>query len=76
MDKSFEWKGNKEVIRSIYVIGGSGMLIDKTNEQDDFIIIDDGQDMSIRVHEGGLDVFAFTVPAATGYPTYAQRMMW
>jgi redox-sensitive bicupin YhaK (pirin superfamily) len=74
-DDSFEWKGDKSVILSLYVLGGSGMLNEKTIEQDDFIIIDDGMDISIKVHKGGLDVFAFTVPASIGYPTYAQRMM-
>ena len=74
-DKSFGWKGDKEVIHSLYVLGGSGMLNDKTIEQDDFIIIDDGANMDFKVHKGGLDIFAFTVPASIGYPTYAQRMM-
>jgi redox-sensitive bicupin YhaK (pirin superfamily) len=75
-DKSFQWKGESNVIRSLYVVGGSGMLNDKTIEQDDFIIIDDGADINVNVHKGGLDVFAFTVPVSTGYPTYAQRMRY
>ncbi len=73
--KSFHWKGDKEAIRSLYVVGGSGMLNDKTIEQDDFIIIDDGADLNFNVHKSGLDIFVFTVPVSTGYPTYAQRMM-
>lgn len=74
-DHPFEWQGDNAVIRSLYVLGGSGMLNDKTIEQDDFIIVDDGADISINVHKGGLDVFAFTVPASIEYPTYSQRMM-
>jgi redox-sensitive bicupin YhaK (pirin superfamily) len=70
----FLWKGKKEEIRSLYVVKGSGTINDKTVEQDDFIIIDDGSDASFLSHKGGLDVFAFTVPVVTGYPTYAQRM--
>jgi len=72
---AFQWEGNKEVIRSLYIIGGSGMLDGKTIEQDDFIIIDDGSSISITPHRGGLDIFAFTVPATPGYPTYAHRMI-
>ncbi len=74
-NSSFEWKGKKEEIRSLYIISGSGSLNGKTVEQDDFIIVDDGSDISLSTHEGGMDVFAFTVPISTGYPTYAQRMM-
>ena len=73
--KTFELKGNKEMIRSLYILDGSGMLNDKTIEQDDFVIIDDGADLNFNVHNSGLDVFVFTVPVSTGYPTYAQRMM-
>ena len=74
-DNPFTWGGDKNVIRSLYVIGGSGMLDGKTIEQDDFIIIDDGADILLNAHRDGLDIFAFTVPATTGYPTYAHRLM-
>jgi redox-sensitive bicupin YhaK (pirin superfamily) len=75
-EKPFDWSGNKEEIRSLYVIGGSGMINGKTVEQDDFIIVDDGTDLTIQPHgEDKLDVFAFTVPAQTTYPTYSQRMI-
>ena len=74
-DKPFEWAGNKEEIRSFYVISGSATINGKTVEQDDFIIVDDGTDLTIQPHhEEKLDLFAFTVPAETGYPTYSQRM--
>ena len=33
-DKPFAWEGDKNAIRSLYVIGGSGMLDGKTIEQD------------------------------------------
>ena len=72
---SFEWKGNKDVIRSLYILKGSGTLNDKTIEQDDYVILDSGEDISVKGHEGGVDIFAFTVPATIGYPTYAQRLM-
>jgi redox-sensitive bicupin YhaK (pirin superfamily) len=75
-DNPFDWSGNKEEIRSLYIIGGSGMINGKTVEQDDFIIVDDGTDLIIKSHgEDKLDVFAFTVPVKTAYPTYIQRMM-
>jgi len=70
----FQWNGNKEQIRSLYIISGSGTINGNTVEQDDFIIIDDGIDLVFQPHEDNLDVFAFTVPAQTGYPTYSQRM--
>jgi redox-sensitive bicupin YhaK (pirin superfamily) len=71
----FEWKGNAEVIRSLYIVGGSGMINGKTVEQDDFVIIDDGTDVSMQAHPGGLDVFILTVPAKPGYQTYAHRLI-
>lgn len=71
----FKMEGKKEAIRSLYIIAGSGTLNGKTVEQDDFIIIEDGADASLISHDGGIDVFEFTVPAQPGYPTYAQRMM-
>ncbi|MBK9983338.1 MAG: hypothetical protein IPP15_13245 [Saprospiraceae bacterium] len=73
-DKAYEWKGNKDEIRSLYVVGGSGTINGKTIEQDDFIIVDDGADLDLQPHEDKLDVFAFTVPAKTDYATYSQRM--
>jgi len=74
-ESPFNWEGDKNVIRSLYIISGSGMLDGKTIEQDDYIIIDDGVDISMTAHRDGLDVFAFTVPATTGYPTCAHRLM-
>lgn len=71
----FQWEGDKSLIRSLYVIGGSGMLDGKTIEQDDYIIIDDGADIAITPHKGGMDIFVISVPATTSYPTYAHRMM-
>lgn len=73
-NKSFEWKGNKDEIRSLYVVAGSGTINGKTIEQDDFIIVDDGADLELQPHQDKLDVFAFTVPAKTDYATYSQRM--
>ena len=72
---SFFWANNPESILSLYVIGGSGMLNGKTIEQDDFVILDDGADVSIDVHRQGLDLFALTVPVTPGYATYAHRLM-
>ena len=74
-EKPFDWTGKKEEIRSLYVIGGSGTINGKTVEQDDFIIVDGGEDVSLQPHQNDkLDVFAFTVPEKTAYPTYIQRM--
>jgi redox-sensitive bicupin YhaK (pirin superfamily) len=70
----FVWKGANDQIRSLYVLGGSGTVNGKTIEQDDFIIVEDGEDLSFEAHDGQLDVFAFSVPSQLDYPTYAQRM--
>jgi len=75
MTGAFDWKGDKTLIRSLYVLGGSGMLDGKTIEQDDFIIVDDGSDITFSPHDTGLDVFAFTVPVVPGYQTYAHRVL-
>jgi redox-sensitive bicupin YhaK (pirin superfamily) len=74
VDQPFEWAGEKTFVRSLYIIGGSGELNGKTVEQDDFIIVDDGEDLLLTPHPDGMDVFAFTVLKEAGYPTYAQRM--
>ncbi len=66
--------GDKKLIRSLYIIGGSGVINEKTVDQDDFIIVDNGEDILMTAHPDGMDVFAFTVLADAGYPTYAQRM--
>ncbi|HZV70426.1 MAG TPA: pirin family protein [Saprospiraceae bacterium] len=73
-DETFNWNGDKNEIRSLYVVSGSGMINGKTIEKDDFIIVDDGEDIALQPHDDKLDVFVFTVPADTGYSTYNQRM--
>ncbi len=74
VEDSFEWKGEKNAIRSLYVVAGSGTLNGKTVEQDDFIILDDGENIEMKAHQEILDVFAFTVPSEPGYQTYSHRM--
>jgi len=73
-DETFNWSGDKNEIRSLYVVSGSGMINGKTIEKDDFIIVDDGEDIALQPHADQLDVFVFTVPAKTDYTTYSQRM--
>ncbi len=70
----FQWSGDKNVIRSLYIVGGSGTLNGKTVEQDDFIILEDGEDVEMKAHKNGLDVFVFTVPVNTGYETYGMSL--
>ncbi len=69
----FEWKGKKETIRSLYVISGSGVINGNTVEQDDFILIEDGEDIILQSHEEKMDVFAFTIPSKPEYKTYSDR---
>jgi redox-sensitive bicupin YhaK (pirin superfamily) len=68
----FSWDGQEDVVRSLYIIQGSGSINGKTVEQDDYIIIDDGDSLEITSHEGGIDVFAFTTLLEPGYATYAR----
>lgn len=72
--EQFDWNGDAESIRSLYVISGSGMINGKTVEQDDFIILEDGEDLQMQAHAAGLDVFSFSVPKHVAYDTYSQRM--
>ena len=67
------WDGEKDVIRSMYIIGGSGTINGKTVEQDDYIILDDGSAIEFKAHKGGMDVFAFTTPVQPGYVTYSRK---
>lgn len=73
-EKLYQWNGDKKEIRSLYVLSGSGMLNGKTIEKDDFIIVDEGEDIALQSHEDKLDIFIFTVPAEPAYTTYTQRM--
>jgi quercetin 2,3-dioxygenase len=71
----FEWPGEENKVRTLYIIKGSGVVNGKTVEQDDFIILEDGEDVSIIAHEL-MDVFAFTVPAKPAYATYGERFAY
>lgn len=68
----YEWLGEENKIRSLYIVKGSGIINGKTVEQDDFIIMNEGDDVSVIAHEL-MDVFAITVPAKPSYPTYIER---
>lgn len=70
----YEWKGEADKIRSLYVIKGGGVLNGKTIEEDDYIIMDEGEDVSLLAHEL-MDVFAMTVPEKPAYDTYARRFV-
>ena len=70
----FSWDGQKDVVRSLYIIQGSGSINGKTVEQDDYIIIDDGASIEFAVHQEEMDVFAFSGPLEPGYHTYATRL--
>jgi redox-sensitive bicupin YhaK (pirin superfamily) len=69
----YTWPGQQDVIRSLYVIRGSGTINGKTVEQDDYIILEDNSDLEFTAHAGILDVFAFSTPAHPEYATYAGR---
>lgn len=69
----FSWKGDKHEIKSLYVISGSGLINSKTVEQDDFIILEAGEDVVIQSHDQNITVFVFSVPEKLSYKTYAER---
>jgi len=71
----FEWSGEENKVRTLYIIKGSGVVNGKTVEQDDFIILDEGEDLSIIAHEL-MDVFVFSVPAKPEYATYGERFAY
>jgi redox-sensitive bicupin YhaK (pirin superfamily) len=68
----YEWKAEPGKIRSMYVIKGGGIINGKTLEQDDFIIVEEGEDASLLAHEL-MDVFVITSAANPGYKTYMER---
>ena len=67
----FHWNGQPEKLRSLYVIDGSGTINGKTIEKDDFIILENGEDIVMQSHESLLDVFILSGPIDPGYKTYA-----
>lgn len=72
MPEWHEWKGEQDVLRSLYIVKGSGVINGKTVEQDDFIIMDEEEDVSMLANEL-MDVFAVSVPAKPAYTTYIER---
>ncbi|HUR31468.1 MAG TPA: pirin family protein [Saprospiraceae bacterium] len=67
-----QWEGEENDIRTLYIVKGSGIINGQSVEQDDFIIADSGEELSLLAHEL-MDVFAFSVPAKPSYSTYAER---
>ena len=72
-DKGYESLSSADIIRSLYIIKGSGTINDRTVEQDDFIILDPGEELHIKAHGDDMDVFAFTVPVRPAYRTYVEQ---
>lgn len=72
-DKPFTWPGQENQVRSLYIIKGSGTVNGKSVEQDDYVILDQGESIEFTSHDNGMDVFAFSTPQDPGYPTYARR---
>lgn len=73
--KGYTWEGAKEVVRSLYIIQGSGMINGKSVEQDDYVIFEEETPIEFLAHDGGLEVFAITSPVQPGYATYSKRFM-
>lgn len=68
------WPGEERVIRSLYVLDGSGSMNGQSVERDDFVILDEGSDLHVTHHPGSMNVFAISLPARPPYATYAERM--
>jgi redox-sensitive bicupin YhaK (pirin superfamily) len=69
-----EWSITPEddTITSLYIIEGEGTINGQSFGKDDFIIIDDDEEVLLE-SEGTVDVFRIDTPRKTGYPTYAER---
>jgi hypothetical protein len=72
--ETYAWAGESDVVRALYVVGGSGTFNGSTVERDDFIIAEPGESLDMLPHRDGLDVFAVSMPARPAYSTYAERM--
>jgi len=60
-------------IFSIYVINGSGTIGGETVEQDDFVIAESADDVTIEPH-ADMDIFVVRLASKLPYRTYAERM--
>ena len=60
-------------IYSIYVLNGIGTFNDQSVTLDDFIIIENIDQLNLS-SEKGLELFVIATPVNVGYPTYGERM--
>jgi redox-sensitive bicupin YhaK (pirin superfamily) len=62
----------EDTITSLYIIEGSGLIADQSFGKDDFIIIENEEEILMET-DGEVDVFRIDVPRETSYPTYAEK---
>ncbi len=60
-------------IYSIYVLNGTGSFDDQVVVLDDFIIIENAEQLKLKSEEG-MELFAIASPVNVGYPTYGEMM--
>lgn len=70
---TFVWEDRPKGILSIYIVQGSGVINGKSVDTDDYIIIEEGDNLKFDANVGGMDVFAITAPEDPGYSTYAKK---
>jgi len=63
-----------DIVTSLYVIDGTGTVNGQSFGEDDFMIIEDGQEVSLEPN-GPVDIFRIDAPREPGYATYASRFM-
>jgi redox-sensitive bicupin YhaK (pirin superfamily) len=69
----YTWKDRPDGILSIYIVAGSGNINGKSVDTDDYLILEEGDNLQLNADVGGMDVFAFTVPTEPGYATYSKK---
>ncbi len=78
------WQMTKEVaaqtialqpdkIYSIYVLNGTGKFNEQAVSSDDFIIIENAEELALKTDEG-VELFVIASPVNVGYPTYGELM--
>ncbi len=60
-------------VYSIYVLNGTGSFNDQSVAPDDFIIIENAEELEL-ITEEGMTLFVIASPVNVGYPTYGEMM--
>lgn len=61
-------------VYSIYVLNGGGTINGDSVKSDDFIIIENINQLELVTEEDGIELFVIASPVIVGYPTYGEMM--